>query len=102
MYAIRSYYDTLAAGVQSSGAEQNLWRGRLYRLLAPAYDHLAREGMQQLQFHMADGTSFLRFHAPERSGDSLFAVRPSVRMANQERRPVVGFEVGRLSSCFRS
>lgn len=92
--------DTFAAGVQAAGPEQDRWRGRLYRLLAPTYGHLIGHGMQQLQFHTAAGTSFLRFHAPDKSGDSVFATRPSVRMANQERRPVFGFEVGRLNSSF--
>jgi PAS domain S-box-containing protein len=93
--------DTFARGVQAVGAEQNRLRGKLYRLLAVAYDHLTGHGIQQLQFHTADGTSFLRFHAPDKYGDPLLAVRPSVRIANRERRPTVGFEIGRLSSSFR-
>jgi len=93
--------DTFAQGVHATGEEQSRLRGRLYRLLASAYDHLTGHGIQQLQFHSADGTTFLRFHAPDIYGDPLLAIRPSVRIANREQRPTVGFEVGRLSSSFR-
>jgi len=76
-------------------------RDRLYRRLAPTYDHLLAHGARQLHFHSAQGVSYLRFHAPDKYGDALFDVRPSVRLANTERRVVHGFETGRLISGFR-
>ena len=76
-------------------------RGRLYRLLARTYDDLVGHGIRQLQFHTASGHSYLRFHAPDKFGDPLSDVRPSVRIANTELRPVSGFEVGRIVSGFR-
>lgn len=93
--------DTFAEGVHASGAEQDRLRGKLYRLLSTNYQHLIHLGIQQLQFHTSDGISFLRFHAPDKYGDPLFDLRPSVRIANQERRETFGFEIGRLSSSFR-
>lgn len=76
-------------------------RGLLYRHLRPAYQDLERLGLRQLQFHTPQGLSLLRFHRPERAGDALFDVRPSVRIANEELRPVIGFEGGRVLPGFR-
>lgn len=93
--------DTFAEGVLGKGRTRDLARGRLYRQLAPAYDHLRQRGIRQLHFHTADGHSFLRFHAPDKFGDPLFDVRPSVRLANMQKSATFGFEVGRMNSGFR-
>lgn len=76
-------------------------RGRLYRSLAPIYDRLAAQGIRQMQVFTPEGRSFLRLHQPDKYGDSLVEVRPSVRIVTKEQRPVYGFEVGRLISGFR-
>ncbi|KAB2928293.1 MAG: response regulator [Dechloromonas sp.] len=88
---------TFARGVDGDAAA----RGQLYRLLARTYDDLVRQGIRQLHFHTADGHSYLRFHALDKYGDQLFDVRPSLRIANSEKRNVFGFEAGRISSGFR-
>jgi signal transduction histidine kinase/CheY-like chemotaxis protein len=97
--------EAFALGVHSQGDEnknvRDKARGTLYRLLSPAYRHFKTRGVSMLHFHTAEGVSFLRFHAPERFGDAQFDVRPSVRMANTEKRPITGFEIGPLSSGFR-
>jgi two-component system, sensor histidine kinase and response regulator len=78
-------------------------RMRLYRLLAPRYDALAASrDLHQFHFHTPDGRSFLRFHSPRHSGDSLWAERLSIRRANQELTSVHGFEAGRVVSGFRN
>ncbi|GAB6058837.1 PAS domain S-box protein [Desulfonatronum parangueonense] len=78
-------------------------RMRLYRLLFPFYETLiASRDVQQLHFHTADGRSFLRFHAPQNSGDSLWEERYSIRTANQELISVHGFEAGKVVSGFRN
>jgi len=76
-------------------------RGQLFRLLAPTYDELVKHGIRQLHFHSPSGHSFLRFHALDKYDDPLFDVRPSLRIANTELRPVYGFEGGRIISGFR-
>ena len=81
--------------------ERDLARGRLYRHLYGFYEGMRRQNLLQLQFHLADGTSFLRFHQPDRFGDPLFAVRPGVRICNTERRVVQGLENGRTGSGYR-
>lgn len=88
---------TFARGVDGDPAA----RGQLYRLLARTYDDLVKHGIRQLHFHTPDGYSYLRFHALEKFGDPLFDVRPSLRIANAEKRNVFGFEPGRIVSGFR-
>jgi len=76
-------------------------RETLYQQLAPAYTRLQQKNLRQLHFHLPDGTSFLRFHRPEKYGDSLLEVRYSVRLANTLKKPVQGFEEGRVFNGFR-
>jgi diguanylate cyclase (GGDEF)-like protein/PAS domain S-box-containing protein len=90
-----------AQAARASGQERDRLRKALYTLLLPSYDNLGQEYFRQVQYHFADGTSFLRMHKPERFGDDLLAVRPSVRIANKEQRFVEGFEVGRDYHAFR-
>ncbi|NWG31075.1 MAG: response regulator [Rhodocyclaceae bacterium] len=91
----------IAAGSAGDAETAALARGQVYRRLASTYDRLAAQGIRQMQVFTADGKSFLRLHQPDRYGDSLLGVRPSIRIVTQEKRPVVGFEVGRLFSGFR-
>jgi len=88
-------------GVLHEGRAQDIARGRLFRALSPLYETLSEKNLRQLHFHLPDGKSFLRFHKPERYGDPLFGARPSIRIANQERRVVHGFEAGRVVSGYR-
>ena len=90
-----------AAGVDAEGAQRDRHRAELLELLGPSYAAMQRRNLRQLHFHLADGTSFLRFHQPDRHGDALFEVRPSVRIANTERRVVAGFETGKVVAGFR-
>ncbi|MBI5165117.1 MAG: EAL domain-containing protein [Magnetospirillum sp.] len=85
----------------ATGSQQDVLRGRLYALLRPVYDSLAGRSVRHLQFHLPTGDSFLRFHQPDRYGDSLFEIRPSIRIVNTEHRPVQGFEAGRLMHGYR-
>ncbi len=93
--------DLLARGGMVEGEAQGLLRGQLYRELLPTYQKLRERNLRQLHFHLPDGRSFLRFHQPDRFGDPLFEARPSVRIANTEKRPVQGFESGKVVSGFR-
>ena len=93
---------TLFAQAGNGGeAERSLARGRLYRLLYKPYLAMQKLNLLQLHFHLADGTSFLRFHQPDRFGDQLFEARPGVRICNTEKRIVQGMESGRLRSGYR-
>jgi len=92
---------TFAEGLHASGTARDLARGKLYRLLSPTYMYLQERGIRQFQFHTPEGYSFLRFNAPDKYGDPLFDIRPAVRLANTEKRPIFGFELGRMASGFR-
>jgi PAS domain S-box-containing protein len=92
--------ELLAQGA-TEGEAQHQARSELYRNLYPIYQKLRERNMRQLHFHLPDGRSFLRFHQPDRYGDPLFEARPSVRIANTEKRFVQGFESGKVSSGFR-
>ena len=90
--------ETAALG---AGERRDLARGRLYRLLSPVFESMKRQNLRQLHFHLADGSSFLRFHLSEHFGDQLSQTRPLVRMANESGRPAQGFEVGRTATGYR-
>lgn len=77
-------------------------RGKLYRQLWELYDEeLIPLNINQLQFHLKNGKSFLRFSDPEKSDDELFEIRKTIRKANQELVESSGFEGGRTSPGFR-
>ena len=76
-------------------------RQRLYELLLPAYQSLGTINIGQLHFQLPDSSSFMRFHRPERYGDSLVGIRYSIEKANREKTYVEGFEEGRIFNGFR-
>ena len=90
-----------AEGARQQGYAQALARGRLYRLLFKEYQVMEKHNLLQLHFHLADGTSYLRFHKPEKYGDNLLASRHSVKLANSTGTQVTGFEIGKVQSGFR-
>jgi PAS domain S-box-containing protein len=93
--------DLFKQGIDLPDPERALARGRLYRHLYTVYESMQRHNLLQLHFHLADGTSYLRFHQPDLYGDALFAARPSVRICNSEQRIVQGMEIGKIRSGFR-
>lgn len=110
--AMQAYFDSyimqpdIAAILQAAQAgdreRQNIARVQLYRRLSPIYEQLRQRDVRQLHFHTPDSRSFLRFHSPHNSGDSLVASRPSVAEVNRTRKPVFGFETGRVIIGFRN
>ena len=90
-----------AAAHATNGPERDTQRARLLELLGPSYEAMKKRNVRQLHFHFPDGTSFLRFHQINKFGDSLFETRPSVRIANTEKRIVSGFETGKVVAGFR-
>ena len=81
---------------------QAVLRGRLYRLLYPAYNRLVKRNLRQLHFQFPDNSSCLRFHRLEKYGDSLTNIRESIRLVNAHHKPVFGFENGRIYCGFRN
>lgn len=79
--------------VQQAFAQQN--RDYLRAELLPAFAYLQQHaGIEQMQFHLAPATSFLRLHDPDNFGDDLSGFRHTVVAANQARQQVAGVEEG--------
>ena len=81
--------------------EKTALREELYKELRPLYRNLKRQNISQLQFHLHGNISFLRFHYPEKFGDSLVGIRPSIDKVNRTQQAVYGFEGGRGFNGFR-
>lgn len=97
-YAVmqKEVLDILYKAKYANEEQKALYRGSLYRLLYPFYnDELKKEGIDQFHFHTTQGESFLRFHSPTDSGDALFDIRPSIKIANIDKKMIFGFEGGR-------
>jgi len=76
-------------------------RQELYSKLTPLYKNLEKTNIRQLHFHLKNSVSFLRFHRPEKFGDSLEGVRYSINKVNRTFKPEHGFEEGRVFNGFR-
>ncbi len=81
---------------------QNTLRKELQNLLNEKYKCLKELGFRQMHFHLTDNTSFLRMHKPSKFGDDLTKFRYSVKKVNQTKKPVHGFEEGRVVNGFRN
>ena len=80
-------------GVQRAFANRD--RDRLRDELLPVFAYLKENaGIEQMQFHLAPATSFLRLHDPDNFGDDLSSFRHTVVAANQGRSNVSGVEEG--------
>lgn len=76
-------------------------RKQLYQELFPVYLELEANNLRQLHFHLPGSISFLRFHRPEKYGDSLKGVRLSIDAVNRTKKEAHGFEEGRIFNGFR-
>ncbi len=83
----------LTPGVGAMLAEGR--REDLLRFTQTAYQRIKEsEDLSQMQFHLPPATSFLRLHKPEKFGDDLSALRPTLVAVNRDRRPLIGIETG--------
>ena len=76
-------------------------RKGLYKYLSATYARLEQQDIKQLQFHLPNNHSFLRFYMQNKYGDDLTNIRPTVRYVNRERKPINGFELGRFYNGYR-
>jgi PAS domain S-box-containing protein len=93
--------DIFSQAYHADTKKRDQLRVQLYDSLKNNYRRLKQRGLRQLNFHLPDGESFLRFHRPERYGDNLFPIRYSIKMANTQKIPVQGFEEGSIFHAFR-
>ncbi len=86
---------------ESDSAEQERLEEPLHDMMLPEYELLKKYDFRQFQFHFPDSVSFLRMHARDNFGDNLYDVRPTVRVANETKVPVSGYEEGRVLNGYR-
>jgi len=80
--------------VQKAFAERD--RQALSDLLLPMYKKVSDQiGVKQAQFHLPNGDSFLRLHAPTKFGDNLSSFRHTVVDVNRNKKEVSGIEKGK-------
>ncbi len=76
-------------------------RERLLKDMGAHFNDLSNFKLVQMQLHLPDGTSLLRFHAPDYHSDNLINIRPTIRKIHQEKMPIESFEIGRFFIGFR-
>lgn len=77
-------------------------RDGLFRMMQPIYNKSKELGLEQMQFHLAPATSFLRVNAPDKFGDDLSGFRQTVVEANKSLKPIIGIEAGVTGWGFRA
>ena len=93
-YINRAYANMRSYGIKAALAAGD--RRRLYELTLPRWKTLRAENpyLKFMQFHRGDGTSLLRVHDPERSGDPIALRRPMVASAHATHTIQSGYEEG--------
>ena len=69
-------------------------RQNLFMEIEPRFT-AAKSELRHVHFHFPNGDSFLRMHMPELFGDNLYQARESIRLIDQEKLFLEGFEMGR-------
>lgn len=85
-----------------SEVQRALLRAKLYEKMKPYFDELSKAGVNIIQFAFEDNKSFLRVHKPSQFDDDLSLVRYSIGYVNDTKKPVRGFEQGKISHAFRN
>lgn len=81
--------------------QKQVLREKLWNHLRNEYKIFHTFRIQQLHFQLPNNDSFLRFHKPEKFGDNLSHVRPTIAYVNRTLQPISGFEEGRIFNGFR-
>jgi len=80
---------------------KNITRDLLYTHLSKEYETLKQHNLKQLHFHLENNESFLRFHRPNKFRDNLTKIRETVNYVNSNKKPIDGFEEGRIYNGYR-
>ena len=76
-------------------------REELYEKLQETYTILQEYNIKQLHFHLPNNESYLRFHRPKIFGDNLTSIRETINYVNKYKKPIDGFEEGRIYNGYR-
>jgi diguanylate cyclase (GGDEF)-like protein len=77
-------------------------REELIKYLYPKYLIIKKFGIYQFHFHLKGAISFVRFHKLAYFGDNLTGIRKSIILAQKEKKPIKGFELGRVEGGYRN
>lgn len=80
---------------------RNELRKYLIKKLENTYKSMCEHGFSGLQFHLNNGSSFLRFHDLNMNGDDLTNIRESISKVGSEHVFIEGFESGRIFNAYR-
>jgi signal transduction histidine kinase len=93
--------DTFKEASDAPKEKQAILREQLFLKLKDTYKLLQNHNLKQLHFHLPNNDSFLRFHRPEKFGDNLSNVRATIKYVNESKKPIDGFEEGRIYNGYR-
>ena len=96
-------HNQLILNEQLSEALFNQDRQQLYNLTLPLYLALQRENphIHVMHYHLPDGHTFLRMHAPEKFGDDLRQIRPAIQQVHRDQKPISCYEIGIHGTFYR-
>ncbi len=80
---------------------KNRERQNLHQDLLNYYEKFRVFSVRQLHFHLPNNDSFLRMHRPLKFGDNLSKARLTVKYVNEHKKPIDGFEEGKIFNGFR-
>ncbi len=88
--------------MHSDATGQIALRREMYDRMRGVLESLQEFDVRLLFFHLPGQVAFMRVHEPEKYGDTLTDVRPSIVQAQREQKKTVVFETGIYFSGFRS
>ena len=100
-YVQQHTMDILSKLPGSTKEEKDHLRKELYDRLILEYKQLQRSGVYQFHFCLPDNRSFLRMHKLQKYGDDLSKVRYSFVYTNMTKKPIDGFEGGKVTHGLR-
>lgn len=85
----------------SNSEEKKILRKQLNDKLHKLYDRAKQNEFRQFHFVLKDCESFLRMHKKDFYGDNLRNIRNTIRIVNDEKKYVEGFEEGKIFNGYR-
>lgn len=92
----------MAQANSADDTEKAILREQLHEKIAAMYPVMQKYKFRQFHFHLPTTESFLRVHLPEKYGDLLIDSRESVRLVNETKMKISGFEEGKIFNGFRN
>ena len=85
----------------ADSTKKDILRTKLHNIIFTQYKFLEQQGIYILHFHLKNNESFFRMHKPTKFGDDLSNIRKTIAYANEHKKPIHGFEVGKYFSGYR-